>query len=53
VSPLAAPFASGVLEVADEFLLLGIDRDCPLTRRKRFFGEERMNVELSAAECSS
>ena len=34
---LRPPFASGVLEVADQFLLLGIDRYRRLTRRKRFF----------------
>jgi hypothetical protein len=34
---LGSPFAPGVLEVADQFLLLGVDRDRRLTRRERFF----------------
>src|SRR5712664_430991 len=34
---LRSPFASGVLEIADKLLLLGIDRDRRLTCRERFF----------------
>ena len=46
---LRSPFASGVLEVADEFLLLGVDRDRRLTRRERFFHSIVDVVELRVA----
>jgi len=46
---LRPPFASGVLEVADEFLLLGVDRDRRLPRRERFFHPIVDVVELGVA----
>ena len=46
---LRPPFASGVLEVADELLLLGVDRDRRLTRRERFFHPIVDVVELRIA----
>ena len=46
---LRPPFAPSVLEVADEFLLLGVDRDRGLTRRERFFHPIVDVVELRIA----
>ena len=46
---LGSPFAAGVLEVADQFLLLGIDRDRRLAPRQRLLHLRVDVVELGIA----